>query len=200
MQTKQLTVAQLIATAALALASTAGTAQAKDNDAWYAGVDLGAARLNIDCAGTTSCDKTGTTSRLTLGKRINSSFSVEGSYIDLRGVKASISDPLFGSATGKFKSTGFELAGLVHTPQTNGFSGYAKLGVASMKSTGTVSVPGFGSDSSSERKTTPVAGLGVNYQLSPQLALTVGYDWRRLSLDGEKETAHGLTAGARFSF
>ena len=200
MQSKQLTIAQLVATAALALAGAAGTAQAKDADAWYAGVDLGAGRINLDCAGTSSCDKTGTTSRLTLGKRLNERFSVEGSYVDLRGVKASVSDPTFGTATGKFKSNGFELAGLVHTPQSNGFAGYAKLGVASMKSTGTVTVPGFGSDSTSERKTTPVFGLGASYQLSPQLALTAGYDWRRVSLDGEKETAHGLTAGARFSF
>jgi OOP family OmpA-OmpF porin len=200
MQTKQLTIAQLIATAALALASTAGTAQAKDADPWYAGVDLGAGRVNIDCSGTTSCDKTGTTSRLTIGKRLNETFSLEGSYVDFRGVKASVNQPPFGTISGKFKSTGFEVAGLAHTPEMNGFSGYAKLGVASMKTTGSVSIPGVGGESVSQRKTTPVVGVGVNYKLSPQLALTAGYDWRRLSLEGEKETAHGLTAGARFSF
>ncbi|HET7772203.1 MAG TPA: outer membrane beta-barrel protein [Burkholderiaceae bacterium] len=200
MQSKQLTIAQLTAAIAFAFAGVAGNASAKDADPWYAGVDLGAGRVNIDCSGTTSCDKTGTTSRLTIGKRLNETFSLEGSYVDFRGVKASVNQPPFGAINGKFKSTGIEVAGLAHTPEMNGLSGYAKLGVASMKTTGTVSVPGLGSDSVSERKTTPVVGVGVNYALSPQLGLTAGYDWRRLSLDGEKEAAHSFTVGARYRF
>lgn len=200
MQTKPLTIAKLLTTSAIALAVVSAHAQTKDAEPWYAGVDLGASRVSIDCTGTASCDRTGSTSRLVIGKRLNPWFSVEGSYVDVRGIKVSVNQPPVGMISGSFKSSGLELAGLVHTPEARGLSGYAKLGLASMKTTGTASAPALGSAVLSERSTRPVIGVGVNYRLNTRVGLTAGYDWRRASLDGDTERVHGLTVGARYSF
>jgi hypothetical protein len=201
MQSPSLSLAALLRTCVLVAAGTAGTAFAQESGGWYAGAGLGAAR-GPACGELTSCDRTGTQGRLTIGRQLNERFSLEGSYVDLRGMSGSLADPTLGTVKADFSGRGFELAGLVHSREFNGFSGYAKFGIAAMTTTAKVSIAALAplKVSISDRELTPVAGFGASYRINPKLALQAGYDWRRLSLEGDSKGVHGVTAGLRLNF
>lgn len=203
----------------LVIAGAAGPAFAQASSGWYIGVGAGlGGPQDPDCAGLSRCDRTGTEGRLTVGRRLNDRFSLEGSYVDLRGIGGALADPVLGTVTADFSGRGLELAGLVHTREFNGFSGYAKLGLASMTATARIRFAGLEPFAMeySDRKTVPVAGFGASYQINPRLALQAGYDWRRLALgkpvlrtvggeqqtilERERQRVHSLTVGLRLDF
>jgi Outer membrane protein beta-barrel domain len=167
---------------------------------WYAGFDLGATRETFGCEDTVRCDRSGQAGRLTVGRRLGDRFSLQASVIDSRGTGTEVDLGLTRNARGTLTSRGVELAGLLHTASLGGFVGYAKLGLASMTTRGTLDVPGLGSQSLSQRITTPVLGVGALYALTPQLRLHGGVDWRRLSLDGDKHSQTAFLIGAQLSF
>jgi hypothetical protein len=173
---------------------------AADAPDWYAAITLGPTRETFNCEDTLRCDRTGSSVRLTLGRQVHDRFSVQGSYIRSQGTGAEVDLGLAAPGRGRLTSSGWEIAGLAHSGQVNGFSGYVKLGLASMTSRGTLELPGLGSSTVSQRKATPVLGVGLLYQVAPPLKLLAGYDWRRLTLDGDKQTQGAWVLGAQFSF
>jgi Outer membrane protein beta-barrel domain len=205
-----LTVTMTVTACALtALSLMSGSAQAQTPSdttlrqvapSWTVGLDLGATRETFGCDDTVRCDRSGQSSRLTFGRRLGDHFSVQASLIASRGTGAEVDVGLARVARGTLKSQGFELAAMLHSPRVGGLSGYAKLGLASMSTRGTLDVPGLASQAMSQRHTTPVLGLGVLVALTPQLNLHAGADWRRLSLDGDKHHQSAFLLGAQLSF
>jgi Outer membrane protein beta-barrel domain len=193
---------RVLFTTTLAAASLGcAAADTPDVPGWYGGIDGGATRETFGCEDTIRCDRQGSTLRLTLGRRLDALFSVQASYVNSRGTGATV-DLGAGArvGNGSLKSSGWELAGLVHSPNLRGLSAYAKLGLASMQSTGSFDVPGFGNGSTSQRQATSVLGVGALYQVSPQLSLHAGYDLRRLVLDDQEHQQNAWVLGARLGF
>lgn len=184
---KKITMAALL-TASGIMTSTA-FAQA------YVGVSGGLSRWDVDCSGASSCDKSDTGFKIFGGYNLNPSFAIEGAYVDLGKATASG----FG-VSADAQGSGFEIAGVIKAPFTREFTGFAKLGVASMK--GEVSGSGFGiSTSDSKTSTQFVGGLGISYALSKEMALRGEWENRRFDLPGDdKATVNTYTVGLQLNF
>ena len=180
----------LIATALLASSSVALA------EGVYAGGTVGYARANVDCAGTTSCDKNSTGAKAFVGYQINQMFAVEASYFDLGKVNATL-----GAASLDIKSSGYGVRGLVSYPFTQKLSGFAALGVNQVKSKATVTL-GALTGGLDKTATKPSLGLGLDYALTPALKLRGEFESFRLEAPANSGgyTVNNISVGLKYSF
>ncbi|MBI3712471.1 MAG: outer membrane beta-barrel protein [Burkholderiales bacterium] len=164
----------------------------------YVGGSLGQAKTNVDCAGTTKCDKISATSKIFGGYNIDKNFAIEASYDWLGKIGAQTKEAGV-TADHEIKAKSFELAGVVKHDFTDELSGFAKLGVARVTADGKSSLAGskYTYDTSS---TQPVIGLGLNYKISKEVALRGEFESRRVKLFDEKARVNTFTVGAQYSF
>lgn len=182
---------------ALAAAAFANVASAQSQG--YVGLQVGTSRSDIDCSGTTSCDKNDTGFKVFGGYKLTPEWAIELGYSDLGKTKFST-----GAVTGSVATTSLGLGVAYHLAFGNDWTGVARLGVASnqVKLSGTVN--GLGSASDSKRKAEPYLGLGVGYALTKQVSLTGNWDWTQ----GEYSNAGGsikpkynvFSLGVNFAF
>ncbi|MBR7776938.1 outer membrane beta-barrel protein [Undibacterium rugosum] len=169
----------------------------------YVGGTVGKAKWNNDCSGTSTCSTNANTYKLLGGYNINNTFAVEGSYYSLGTIDASYRDATT-SATGSLKAKAFELAGIAKYDFTNELTGFAKLGVASVKTEGSASanVAGLGSfaGSGSTTSTQPVFGLGLTYKLTKELALRGEFETRKVKFGDDKSAVNNLSVGLQYAF
>jgi OOP family OmpA-OmpF porin len=180
----------LIATVLLA-SSSAALAQSA-----YIGGTVGAARSNVDCAGTSSCSKNSTAGKAFVGYQINNMFALEASYFDLGKVDATV-----GAAGINIKSTGYGLRGLIFVPFNKDFSGFAAVGVNRVKSKASVTV-GAVAGSLDETSTKPSLALGVDYALTPALKLRGEFENVRFNAPANSGSynVNTFSVGLKYSF
>lgn len=155
---------------AAALSAACGMAAAQG----YAGALIGIGKASFDCA--TGCDKSDTAFKAYVGYEVTPGWSVEGVYYDLGSYKADGSD---------VKLSAFGIGGAFRTELTQGITGVARLGIASIKEKGNGSV------------TRPYLGLGAEYALEDGITLTGNWDHLR----GESgANVNVLGVGAQFGF
>lgn len=186
--------------AGLALAASAQAQSSKPADA-YLTLSGGGSSYNVDCAGTSSCDKTGSAVRLLGGYRLNSSLGVEGIYMSLGESKASVNEPGVGLINAKLKSSLFGGGVAVYLPFGSGFEAAARLGLASVdtKLSGSIG-SGVVVPAASERKVKPYVGLSLSYAFSQSLAADVSLDSTNFQVVGEKARVTALTVGLSLRF
>jgi accessory colonization factor AcfA len=172
----------------------------------YVAVDLGRASfgddLNTACtqiAGATSCKKTDTAFRLSVGHNLTDNFGVEVSYGDYGKTSAA-------SATqnATVKASALQVVGTGRLPVTDKITLTAKAGAAFVNAKSTAT--GFAAPvlaSASVNKTNLVWGVGAEYALTPTVSLRGGIE--DLGTVGNTTTAgsYKLTnvyAGAVFNF
>jgi opacity protein-like surface antigen len=129
------------------------------------------------------------------GVDITPMFGIEAGYTDLRKADHSYTiGAVNGTATTEGKRA--YLAGKATLPVNDAFSVYGKLGVGYSKAELTSATPGL---SRSDSKNEVYAGLGGQYNLSKQVALTLEYERYGKSKDyGVK--ADAISVGAKYSF
>ncbi len=115
------------------------------------------------------------------GYQITPNWGVEAQYSDLGNRDLAVRDAagtLVG--TGSLKASQYSVAGTGTLPLSNNFSLFGKLGISSNH--GKVSSAGA---SSSGSKTSPMIGVGVAYNFTPQLSARFEYeDFGKFSNDG----------------
>jgi OOP family OmpA-OmpF porin len=192
----------------------------------YLGAGAGWTKIDADCSGVADlggrCDNSSTGGKLYGGYRYASGLAFEGVYFDWGKATAEYTEPLVaggrpgplevvpiieGSVKGKLRATGFGLGVAYFMPFATNWSGVARLGMASNrgKLTATVTVDGISSsDSTSESSWFPYFGLGVGYQLTPNLALTGEADFSRVKYGAggeyEKDDVRLISIGLRYAF
>lgn len=162
----------LIGLAAMALAAGA-SAQV------YGGAAIGSARINLDCAGATTCDKTDTGWKLFGGYHFNPNWAAEIAYFDFGTGKASATDTELGTITGEVENTGFGVGVALRQDLAPNWNFVGRFGLASIKTKISGAVTGLGSGSDSDRNVQPYAGLGVGYKLSKSTSLDLAWDFSR---------------------
>lgn len=176
----------------LALAALA-TASVSAPEIYVSGA-VGSSNINVDCAGTTRCDRNGTAAKLTGGYQINKALSAEIGYLNFG--KATLADS---SLSVDLKATAVTL-GLAYTlPLNTQWNVDLRGGVARVESK--LSVSGYGSIS--ENNTTGYVGLGLGYTIDRNIKIEAGLDFSRAEIQGEKGEKGDLRAisiGARYSF
>jgi OOP family OmpA-OmpF porin len=186
--------------ALIAGATAMGAAQAQTANTAphaYVGVGIASADHQYSLPGATNVDSDGfkASGKLFGGYDFNQTWGVEAGYTDFRKSHANYS---LNGVPGSAESDGhsFYLAGKAMAPINDQFSVYGKLGAAWNKSTLTATDTTLNRDLS---KTELYGGVGVQYNLNQQVALTAEYERYGKSKDfGAK--ADVWTVGAKYSF
>jgi opacity protein-like surface antigen len=183
--------------ALIASATAFGAAQAQEVPRGYVGAGIATVDHSFSLPGTVNGSGDGykASGKLFGGYEFNQTWGVEAGYTDFR---KSTQDYTLNGVPGRAESDGSSvyLAAKASTPLNEQFSAYGKLGAAYNKRSLTTTTAAFNRD---ENKTEVYAGLGVQYNLSKQVALTAEYERYGKSKDfGAK--ADVWTVGARYNF
>lgn len=182
----------MIATAGFML-SAAASAQV------YVGATVGKAHWNDDCKNVVSCSTSSNTYKLLGGYNIDKNFAVEASYFSLGTISAT-GNVGGTNVSADMKGKGFEVSGLYKYEFTPELSGFAKLGLASIKAEGSGAVAGVGAYNDSTTSTQPVFGFGASYKLTKELALRGEFETRKIKFGGDKEAVNNVSVGLQYSF
>jgi OOP family OmpA-OmpF porin len=171
------------------MAAPAARAQA------YLGAGVGGSHIDINCAGTTSCDKTDTGGRLFGGYKVLPNLGVEAIYFDFG--KAKTTGP--GAVSGDMKVTGLGAGVAFFGEFAPSWLGVVRLGAASTKSdiSGTL---GTFTSADNKTKANPYIGVGVSYLVSPNLAVDAALDFSRVKYGSESANVRLLSVGLTYGF
>ncbi|MBL8345969.1 MAG: hypothetical protein JNN03_11045 [Rubrivivax sp.] len=186
MQTK------MIAAATLMVLATAAQAQG------YVGAAAGVTKLNDSCAGTVTCDTTGSGFKVYGGYKFMPFLGAELVHFNFGKAKAT---SLVGATTVavEIEPGGFGLGVAATTDLAANVPATARLGVASIKTKSSGSAQGV-SVSSSESSTQAYFGLDIGYAFSKSLAASLSADFSRAKTSGETAAVRLVGAGIRFAF
>ncbi len=184
---------------AIALASP-GLAMA---ESVYVKLGVNHSRVDTDTLG----NGTSTGGTIAVGMPIDETFDAEVGYLHLGS-----DDPVFveGSARTEshVKSHGFYLAGIAKLQVTESFGVFGKLGAMYAKtdwSGRVVAIPSgleIADFDGSQKRWTPMIGVGVSYRISEQLTAMLDYTHinKLIDVDGEKAKADLITASLKYGF
>ncbi len=163
-----------------------------------AGIDGAVANQGVNVTSGNS-DKQDTAYGLTLGYDLNPNLAVEAGYVNL-GSLGYQSNATAGAVTGSVKSQGFTLAAKGTLPLANGFSAYGKLGLIDARSD--LRTSGLSTTNTREYSVRPMLGLGVSYDITPQVATQL--EWNHYSDLGGASTSEAsfntVSVGMRYKF
>jgi opacity protein-like surface antigen len=164
----------------------------------YVGVGVATVDHTFDIGGATGVDTSGfkASGKIFGGYDIDKTWGVEAGYTDFR---KSTSHFTFNNAPGTAETKGdaYYIAGKATAPINDQFSVFGKLGVEHSKSDLTSFTPGLADRSDSD--TGVYAGIGAQYNLSQQVALSLEYERYGKSRDfGAKPDV--WTVAAKYSF
>lgn len=182
------------------LLSMSIAARAQATPSAYVALSAGPSRSNVDCSGTSTCDKTSAFAKVLLGYRLIPNLAVEASYAYLGKVKATATDGVDTVAVSiKGQSLGLGIAGLLPFGPDNAWTGIARVGIASNRARVNAIVDND-SASDSESHTEPYFGLGLNYTFSPNFDGGVAFDSTKVKYSGVSNRANALSVVATFKF
>lgn len=165
----------------------------------YGLVSVGAARLNLDCAGAPSCDKTGTGFKLMGGYKFAPNWAGELGYFDYGKAKASDNvDSL------EIRSTAIGVGVAYHQDLATDWNAVARLGLSRVKTKLTLNVAGLGSGSDSDSNTQAYFGVGVGYKLSKTTSVDFAWDFSKAKFNkapvDESGNINVISIGLTFGF
>jgi OOP family OmpA-OmpF porin len=187
------TLIQAALAAALATGSVAAMAQSK----FYLGGGGGMAEVELDCAGTLSCDKRDTAYKGFAGYMFTPNLGIEGSYTDFGRASAGV---VFGSAVIEIglQPRAYALFGLASLPLGDRFALFAKAGAAYVDSKATVA-SGSLTVGDNDRAVTPTFGVGGSVRLMEGLAVRLEWERFRAEFADEKGDIDFASLSVRFS-
>lgn len=171
----------------------------------YVGIAGGASKVDVDCAGTTTCDTTSTGWKLFGGYKFTPNWAAEVGYFDFGKAKFAGSNVTTGNITAEVKGTGFGAGVALSGEFAPSWTGVARLGVASVKAKVSGTVTGgtltpAGSISDSETSTNAYFGLGVGYLIAKNMSIDGAMDFSRGKWQGEKADVRLVSIGLTYSF
>ncbi len=183
MNLKKTYVAAIFAGAGLAVSSTS-MAQPRQDMGWYLGGSLGQSEVDIDCAGTTSCDDRDTSWKVFVGYQVNRNFAIEAGYGVLGEVKASTPAFVFGgflipAANTKIEATAWEIVGIGSIPIAARFSLYGKAGLYMADTDIDIAFTGGPTVSDSDDNVDLTFGFGARFDVTRNFGIRA--EWQRYS-------------------
>ncbi len=184
----------IIALVTTAAAAAMGAAHAEGG---YVGAGVSTSDHNFKLGGASNVDGDGwkAAGKIFGGYEFTPVWGVEAGYTDLRSADGTYN---IGTTPGSINTDGSRtyLAAKATMPVNDQVSVYGKLGVGYSKLDVSTTVPGA---SWNDNKTEAYGGIGAQYNLNKQVALTLEYERYGKSKDiGAK--ADAITVGARYSF
>jgi OOP family OmpA-OmpF porin len=181
---------------ASAMLSTSASAQ------FYAGGSVGSNVSNEPCFFYSNCTKSNTGYKLFTGYDFNKQFAIEASYLQLGKAASSFTDgTIFRNQS--LQTSGISLAGVMNHDFTDNFTGFVKLGLASLKETDKVkySSPSTNFNGSSDWTNTNVMfGAGVKYKVNDKVSLRLEFEQYRDKSNVRRNNAQQISAGVQYGF
>lgn len=171
----------------------------------YVGGGLGTAKRSLGCWSETPCEKSDSAFKLIGGYTLDKNFAIELNYFDLGGHHFSYAGNQVVSDF-EVKSRAFSIATLAHYSFTDKLSGFAKLGVARLKSNEKFALRSSNADIQNDSSrsiydgTHINLGIGLTYKISDQFSLRAEYEQFRLSQHVSRKAFQTMTVGAQFAF
>ncbi|HSI52119.1 MAG TPA: porin family protein [Ideonella sp.] len=187
-------ISMAIAAAATVLLSSAAMAQQAPNSRLYVNGAVGASHFDADCAGTESCDNSGTGARVMLGYELGGGLAGEVGYMSFGEAKATV-----GGVRAKIEAGGILLGVAFRAPFARDWDATARLGVISMK-TKVSATDGVNSASDDETNTAAYAGLGLGYAVTPALHVELNVDFSRAEYTDAQADLRNFSVGLRYAF
>lgn len=180
---------QKLALALAVCAMSAGAFAAEDK--FYVGGAIGRGSHNVEDLPGASVDESDTGYKLFGGYRFSKELAVEVGYFDFGQATAKV-----GSLTvGKYETSAFGGGVAFTLPFADKWSGIGRLGLASVKTKGTVL-----GISDSEDNVKLYGGLGIGYAITPQINVQGTWDFTQAEIDGDSGRVDLLAIGVTFSF
>jgi OmpA-OmpF porin, OOP family len=183
---------QTVLTLALLAGSAAASAQG------YGSISIGASRLDADCAGATTCDKTGTAFKILGGYKFAPNLAWELGYFDFGKAKAADA-----GIAGEIKTNAFGGGVAFHQDLSNDWNFVGRLGLAQVK-TKISGTAGSISASDSDNSVQPTLGLSVGYKLNKTTSIDGAWDFTRSKYDKNgasfKGNVNAFSLGLTFGF
>lgn len=165
----------------------------------YVGLSAGQVKVNIDCSGTLTCDRSDTAYKVFGGYMFTPNLGVEAGYYNQGKVSQTATDDLLGDVSATWKGNGLGLFGVASMPFDRA-SVFAKLGVVSTKVKLDAVSSVAGAASGSDRNTNFGWGLGAGYEFTKNIGGRVEFERVRIEFEGEKRNADLLTIGLVYRF
>lgn len=182
------------AAAIAALAAAGAPAAAQADHRFYLAASGGSSIHDVDCRGSTSCDRVDRAGRVALGFFVAPNLAVEGTYIDFGRAFASRGPD---TQTWRVRLAGVGLA--VPLDFGGPWSGLLRIGIASVR---TASDRGAGVvvGNSTGNTAEGYGGIAIAYSLTQQVALELAFDSSRGSVGGTGGRVDALTFGVQLRF
>jgi OmpA-OmpF porin, OOP family len=166
----------------------------------YVGANIGHATQKLSADGVGSTKESDTGYKLYGGYEFTKNFGVEVGYVDLGKDSASGSDGI-NTASFSIKPKAAYLAATGTLPMNEQLSLFAKAGVSANRTELNATFNGA-SDSSTEKRTTAMFGIGVAYNFSKNCAVVGEYEnfGKVIKEDGAELKADMLSLGVRYKF
>lgn len=185
----------------IALLASSATASAQV----YVGGSLGTAKRSLNCWSETPCEKSDSAFKLIGGYTLDKNFAIELNYFDLGGHHFSYAGNQVVSDF-EIKSRALSIASLAHYSFTDKLGGFAKLGLARLKSDEKFALRS--NNASIQNDSSRITfdgthinlGVGLTYKISDQLSLRAELEQFRLSQHVARKSFQTMTVGAQFAF
>ncbi len=165
----------------------------------YVEAAAGISRADVDCAGTSQCDRTSRFGRITIGHELVPGLAAELSLGRWGTLKAAGDVPGFGRVEARVQARGYGVGLATSMALSSDWALTARLGLASNRAT--VTGTAFGETTrSSERDSAPYGGVGLRYRVNDTVSAGLSVDSTRIAADGEKSTLTLAGAFLRVGF
>lgn len=165
----------------------------------YGLVSVGSSRLNVDCTGTSTCDKSDTAVKGMLGYKFHPNWAAEVGYFDFGKARATVP-----GISGEISNTASGLGVAFHQDFAKDWGFVARLGVARVRTRVSGTVTDLGSASDTDTHSNAYGGLGLSYRVSKSLSLDGVWDFSRsrYARYGADESGdiHAFSLGLTFGF
>ena len=181
--------------AAMAAVAFSATASAQG----YGVISAGTSKLDLDCTGATTCDKSGAAFKLLGGYRFAPAMAAEAGYFSFGKAKAADA-----TSSTEVSNTAFGGGLAFHGDLSPTWNAVARIGLAQVKTKITASIVGLGSASDSDSNIALYGGLGVGYKLSKTMSVDGAWDFSKskYNKNGANESGdiNAFSIGLTFGF
>lgn len=166
----------------------------------YVGVSGGQTQFDIDCTGTTRCDRTGVAYKVFGGYMVNHNVAFEAVAYEQGKAGFAASDPTLGEVTGTYRGRGFGAFALLIAPYSNKLALFGKLGFVNTRVTLDANSSAAGPTRHAERHTQMAWGVGAGYDFTPSVGVRMEFERSRVQFLDTKNDVDMVTASALYRF
>ncbi|MFZ6657087.1 outer membrane beta-barrel protein [Undibacterium sp. TJN19] len=164
----------------------------------YVGGSVGKSDTNDRCNYAASCDAKATSFKVFGGYDIDKNFAVEAGYFASGTTSRSLN---LVPGNSDQKKTGLSLAGLYKYEFSEAFTGFAKLGIAHLKTDSTYATSGLPPDSGSYSENQALYGVGLSYKFNNNLAVRTEFEkYNPKTFSNKGSAVSNFSVGVQYNF